>query len=182
MRILIPTLHWTAYYNFTDPLSLPLHNNTHDIERTKNNLYRLTTSLTPRQLTYVGYEKLLKTFTAPRANDYSIEYYDHNIIRPSQDQILNDDRFASPQVTEKFFIKTSYIFTLTLNIFDKKHDHFISEALADIQAYETFYNKFQLFSLTFHFLSPKKRDLHCSHDIMLRTKQTHTFSFYSKSF
>ena len=47
-NVLIPTLHWTAYYNFTNPLSLRLHNTTHDIERTKKDLYRLTTSLTPR--------------------------------------------------------------------------------------------------------------------------------------
>ena len=70
-------------------------------------LYRLTTTLTPRQSTYVGYKKLLKTFTAPRANKFTIEYYDHNIIRPNQDQFLDEDRFANPQLTEKFFIKTS---------------------------------------------------------------------------
>ena len=43
-----------------------------------------------------------------------------------------------------------------------------------MQAYQSFQDKFQLFTLTFHFLSPQERDLHCSHDIMLRTKQTHT--------
>ena len=80
-------------------------------------LYRLTTSLTPRQLTYVGYKKLLKTFTAPRVYDFSIEYYDHNIIRPNHDQFLDEDRFAKPQLTKKIFIKTPYVFTL--NIFDK---------------------------------------------------------------
>ena len=42
-------------------------------------LYRLTATLTPRQFTYVGYRKLLKTFTAPRANEFTIEYYDHYI-------------------------------------------------------------------------------------------------------
>ena len=131
---------------------------------------------TTRQFTYVGYKKLLKTFTAPRANDFSIEYYDHNIIRPNQDQFLDEDRFANPQLTKKRFIKTSYVFTL--NIFDSKHDHIISEALVDIQAYESFYDKFQLFSLTFHFISPQERNLHCSHNIMLRTKQTHTYTYY----
>ena len=125
-----------------------------------NDLYRLTTSLTLRQVTCIGYKKLLKAFTAPRANDYSIEYYDHNIIGPNQDQFLDDNHFANPQITEKIFIKTSYVFTL--NIFDKKHDHIISEALSDIKAYETFYDNFQPFSITFHFLSPKERDLHCS--------------------
>ena len=139
-------------------------------------LYTLTTTLKPRQFTYVGYKKLLKTFTASQANEFAIEYYDHNLIRPNQDQLLDEDRFANTQLTEKFFIKTSYVFTL--NIFDRKHDHIISESLADIQAYESFYDKFQLFSLTVHFLSPQERDLHCSHDIMLRTKQTHTCTYY----
>ena len=175
-QVLMPTLHWTAFYNFTNPLCLPLTNNHDSIEKNKNMLYRLTTTLTPRQFTYFGYEKLLKTFTAPRANEFAIEYYDHNIIRPIQDQFLDEDRFANPQLTEKLFIKTLYIFTL--NIFDKKHDHIISEALVDIQASESFYDKFQLFSLTFHFLSPHERNLHCSHDIMLRTKQTHTYTYY----
>ena len=81
-------------------------------------LYRLTTTLTPRQFTYVGYKKLLKTLTATRANEYAIECYDHNIIRPNQDKFLDEDRFANLQLTEKFFIKTSYV--CTLNIFDRK--------------------------------------------------------------
>ena len=106
-HVLIPTLHWTAYYKLTNPLALPLYNTTIDIERNKDELFRSTTALTPRQLTNVGYKKLLKTFTAPRANDYSIEYYDHNIIRPNQDQFLDDDKFANPQITENFFIKSS---------------------------------------------------------------------------
>ena len=172
----MPTLHWTAYYHYTNPLCRLLANTTESIEKNKNMFYRLTTTLTPRQFTYVGYKKLLKTFTAPRANDFAIEYYDHNIIRPNQDQFLDEDRFANPQLTEKFFIKPSYVFTF--NIFDRKHDHIISETLVDIQAYESFYDIFQLFSLTFHFLSPQEHDLHCSHDIMLRTKQTHTYTYY----
>ena len=100
-HVLIPSRHWTGYYNFTNPLTLPLYDITNDIERNKYELFRLTTSLTPRQFTYVGYKKLLKTFTAPRANDYSIEYYDHNIIRYNQDQLLDDDQYANPQLTEK---------------------------------------------------------------------------------
>ena len=139
-------------------------------------LYRLTTPLSHRKFTYIGYKKSLITFTAPRANEFTLEYYDHNIIRTNQDQFLDDDRFANPQLTEIFFIKTPYVFTL--NIFDRKFDHIISEALIDIQAYESFKDKFQLFSLTFHFLAPHERALHCSHDIMLRTKQTHTYTYY----
>ena len=110
-----------------------------------------------------------------------MKYYDHNIIRPNQDQFLDNDQFASPQSTEKFFNQTPFLFTLS--ILYKKHDHIISEALSDIQAYESLYEKFENFSLTFHFLAPKKCDLHCSHDIMVRTKQTHLrlLSIHTKS-
>ena len=174
--VLMPTLSWTSYYHFTNPLCLPLSNTSIDIERNKDMLYRLTTPLTARQFTYIGYKKSLKIHTAPRANEYTLEYYDHNIIRANQDQFLDEDRFANPQITEKFFIKTPYVFTL--NIFDRKFDHIISEALTNTQAYESFKERFQIFSLTFHFLAPHERDLHCSHDIMLRTKQTHTYSYY----
>ena len=174
--VLMPTLSWTSCYHFTNPLCLPLTNTSIDIDRNKDMLYRLTTPLTARQFTYVGYKKSLKIHTAPRANEYTLEYYDHNIIRANQDQFLDDDRFANPQITEKFFIKTPYVFTL--NIFDRKFDHIISEALTSTQAYESFKERFQIFSLTFHFLAPHERDLHCSHDIMLRTKQTHTYSYY----
>ena len=174
--VLMPTLSWTSYYHFTNPLCLPLSSTSIDIERNKDMLYRLTTPLTARQFTYVGYKKSLKIHTAPRANEYTLEYYDHNIIRANQDQFLDEDRFANPQITEKFFIKTPYVFTL--NIFDRKFDHIISEALTSTQAYESFKERFQIFSLTFHFLAPHERDLHCSHDIMLRTKQTHTYSYY----
>ena len=174
--VLMPTLSWTSYYHFTNPLCLPLINTSIDTDRNKDMLYRLTTPLTARQFTYVGYKKSLKIHTAPRANEYTLEYYDHNIIRANQDQFLDDDRFANPQITEKFFIKTPYVFTL--NIFDRKFDHIISEALTNTQAYESFKERFQIFSLTFHFLAPHERDLHCSHDIMLRTKQTHTYSYY----
>ena len=121
--VLMPTHHWTSYYHYTNPLYLPLYNNITDNEQCKDMLYRLTTALTLRQFTYIGFKKLLKEFTAPRANDFTIEYYDHNIIRPNQDQFLDDDRFANPQLTEKFFISTPCLFTL--NIFDKKHDHII---------------------------------------------------------
>ena len=131
----------------------------------------LTTPLTHRQFTHIGYKKSIKTFTAPRANEFTIEHYDHNIIRTNQDQFLDDDRFANPQLTEKFFIKTPYVFTL--NIIDRKYDHIISEALTDMQAYESFKEKFQFFSLTFHFLAPRERDLHYTTLCYALNKPTH---------
>ena len=107
----MPTLHWSSCYHYTNPLFLPLTNTHEDNERSKDIQYRLTTPLTPRQFTYVGFKKLLKTFTAHRANDFSIEYYDQNIIRPNQDQFLDEDRFANPQLTEIFFLNTIPFYT-----------------------------------------------------------------------
>ena len=57
--VLYPTLSWTSFYHFSNPLSLPLNNTPHDNEQCKNYLYRLTTALTPRQFTHIGYKKSL---------------------------------------------------------------------------------------------------------------------------
>ena len=41
--VLYPTLSWTSFYHFSNPLSLPLYNTPHDNEQCKNELCRLTT-------------------------------------------------------------------------------------------------------------------------------------------
>ena len=66
----------------------------------------------------------------------------------------------------------------TLTTLIKKYNHVISAALRDIQAYDSYFNKFNNFSLSFHFLTPKELDSHCSHDILLRTNQTHTYTYF----
>ena len=38
-HVFMPTLHWTAYYNYTNPLCLPLANTTESIEKQKHNIY-----------------------------------------------------------------------------------------------------------------------------------------------
>ena len=58
------------------------------------------------------------------------------------------------------------------------HSSLFSLKLSPTQAYESFYEKFETFSLAFDFLTPKERDFHCSRDIVLRTKQTHTYTYY----
>ena len=55
-HLLIPTLHWTSFYYFSNPLCIPLNNTPHEVERCKLDLFRLTTALTPRQFTHVGYK------------------------------------------------------------------------------------------------------------------------------
>ena len=62
----------------------------------KNDLFRLTTALTLTQFIHVGNKKKLTSFTAPKANDYSIGYYDHDIIRPNEDHCPNYDNYANP--------------------------------------------------------------------------------------
>ena len=79
-HVVYPTLSWTSNYHFTYQLSLPLYNTPHYNEVGSTQLYLLTTALTPKQFTHIGYRKSLTKFTAPKANDYSIDYYDHNII------------------------------------------------------------------------------------------------------
>ena len=59
---------------------------------------------------------------------------------------------------------------------NKKYDNIHSTS--QHQAYDSCFDKFNRFSLTFNFLTQKERDLHCSCQIMLRTKQTHTNTFY----
>ena len=90
----------------------------HDNEHCSTQLYLLTEELSPKQFTNIGYEQSLIKFTAPKNNEYSTDHYDHYIIRPNEDIILNDDHFANPQLTENFFVKTPYVFTL--NTLDKK--------------------------------------------------------------
>ena len=48
-----------------------------------------------------GYRQSQTKITAPKPNNYSIVYYDHNIIRPNEVICLNNDPFANPQLTEK---------------------------------------------------------------------------------
>ena len=115
--MLYPSLSWNSHYHFTNLLSLPLYNIPRDKELCRTQLYLLTTALTPKQFTQIGYEQSLIKFTAPKYNEYSIDFYDHDIIRPNEDIFLNDDPFATLQLREKFFIKTPFVFTL--NTLDK---------------------------------------------------------------
>ena len=85
---------------------------------------------------------------------------------------LEDDAKDNPQQTEQLFIRSHYVFTI--NCMNKKFDHVISAALCVTKAYDPYFKKCNHFSLTVNFLTPKERDLHCSYQIMLRTKQAHT--------
>ena len=105
-----------------------------------------------------------------------MNHYDQAIARYMKHTFLEDDTNAHLQLTEKNFIRPQYVFTI--NCRNKKFDHVISTALCDIKAYDPYFNKFNLFSLTSNFLTTKERNLHCSHQIMLRTKQTYTYFYY----
>ena len=87
-----------------------------------------------------------------------------------------DDPNTNPQLTEFFFIGSEYIFHLDST--NRKFGNIIARALTNTKAYEPFFSKFNLFALTFHFLTPKEREINCSHEIMFQTKITHTYTYY----
>ena len=64
--------------------------------------------------------------------------------------IIEEDEDTNPQLTEKLFIKSEYIFVP--DIMNKKDDNIISTALTDTKTYASYFNKFNHFSHTFHFL------------------------------
>ena len=172
---LIPTLLWTSYYHFINPLSLPLYNNQEDNESCQTRLHHLNTALHEKQFTTIGLTQTVNSFVTQKENRISLNHYDHAIARYMEDTFLEDDNNANPQLTEKFFIKFQYLFVI--NCMNKNYDHIISTALRDTKTYNSYVIKFNHFSLTFIFLKPKEGDLHCSHQKMLRTKQTHTYTY-----
>ena len=84
-HVLYPTLSWTSFCHFTNPLTVSLYNTPHNNEVSSTLLYLLTTALTPHHFKQIGYREPLTKFTAPKSNNYPIDYYDHNIIRPNED-------------------------------------------------------------------------------------------------
>ena len=106
-------------------------------------LYHLTTALNKKQFTFIGINQTLYRFTAQSAHRFSINHHDHAIARPNEDKFSNDDSNANPQVTQNFFIKSSYIFTI--NSMNKKYDHIIFTALRNSKAYNSYFSKFSHF-------------------------------------
>ena len=80
-----------------------------------------------------------------------------------EDTPHEEDPNTNLQVFENFFIGSEYIFHLDSttktfeNIIPRTNKH---------QAYEPFFSKLSHFALTFHFLTPKERYIHCSHEVM----------------
>ena len=72
-HVLYPTLSWTSYHHFTNPLTLSLYNNPQKNEVSGTLLYLPTTALTPHQFMQIGYRESLTKFTAPKANNYPID-------------------------------------------------------------------------------------------------------------
>ena len=103
---LVPTLSWTSYYHFTNPLALTLYNNPDDNEICQSRLHHLTRALHEKQFTIIGLTQPLNRFVAQKANRISINHYDHAIARYMEEKVLEEDENTIPQITEKFFIKS----------------------------------------------------------------------------
>ena len=144
---LFPTPSWISYYQFSKPLSLPLYNNPDDNDLCHTRIHHLTTALHEKQFTTIGQTETLNRFTAQKANQFSINHYDHAIARYMEDTFSEDDTYANPQLTENCFIRSQYV--LTINCMNKKFDQIISTALRDTKAYDPDFNKFNQISLTF---------------------------------
>ena len=84
------------------------------------------------------------------------------------------DKNANPQITEKLFIKSSYVFTI--NCMNKKNDQIISAALRDTKALDSYFSKFNHFSLTFNFLTPKERELCYAQNKLTHTLVTNSYN------
>ena len=100
-HVLYPTLSWTSFYHYTNPLSLPLYNNPDDKELCQTQTYHLTSTPTAKQFTDMDIIN-----HSPKANRFSIDYYDHSVTRANEHIFLDDDKNANLQITEKFFIPT----------------------------------------------------------------------------
>ena len=140
---LFPTLPWTSCYHFTNPLSLPLYNNQEDSELCHTRLYHVTTALHEKQFTAIGLTQTLNRFVAQKANRFSINHYDHPIARYMEATFLEDDTNASPQLSEKFFIKSQYVFVI--NCMNTEYDNVIFTALCDTKTYDSYLIKFNHF-------------------------------------
>ena len=107
-----PTLSWTSHYLFSNPLSLPLCNNPDKKDLCHIRLYHLATALHEKQFTTIGLNQTLNRFTVQKANRFSNKHYDHAIALPNEDNFLDDDTNANPQLAEKFFFKSQYVFPI----------------------------------------------------------------------
>ena len=112
----------------------------------------------------------LNRFIAPKANQFSNNHYNHAVTRYIEDSPYDDDPHINPQLTENFFI-------FYLDSTNKKLDHIIDHALKTQKPMNRSF-QFNHFALTFNYLTPKERDMYCSHKIVLKTKTTHTYKYY----
>ena len=175
--MLVLTLSWNSYYSFTNPLKLLLKNKLEDNELCHSFIHQLTTVFNENQFTAVGLSQTLNRFIAPRADIFAITHYNHAVTRYMADTPHEDVPSTNPQLIEKNLIRWDYTFHLDGT--NKKYDNIIARALTNTKAYEPFFSTFNHFALTFHFLTPKEWDVHSSHEIMLKSKLNHTYT-YSK--
>ena len=153
-----------------------MYNNPEDNAVYQSRLQKPTTALHGRLFTTIGLLQTLTKFVAQKASIFSNNHYDHAIARYMKYTIIEEADDTCLQLKEKFFIKSEYIFGLDSK--NKKYDDFSSTSLTDKKRIILISIKFNHFSLTFRFLTPKECDLDCSHELLLCTKLTHTHTYY----
>ena len=87
-----------------------------------------------------------------------------------EDTADEEDQNTNPKLTEKFIFRSEYVSYIEST--NRNFDYINATALKNTKAYESCFNKI---NILFPFLTPTERDLHCSPEIMLRTKLTHRY-------
>ena len=124
----------------------------------------------------MGLSQTLNRFIAPRATRFYISPYNHAVTRYMEHTPHEDNPSTNPQIKEKNFNEKEHIFHLDST--NKKVDNIIACALTNSGAYEPFFKNFNHFALTFYFFTSKKRDMHYSHEIILKTKLILSYTYY----
>ena len=78
------------------------------------------------RFTTIGLNQTQNKFVAPKGNRFYVNHYDHAVTRYMKNSPYDDDPNSNPHLTEKFFMKSEYIFHLDSN--NKKLDHIIDHA------------------------------------------------------
>ena len=110
-------------------------------------IHHLTTALHEKQFTTIGLTETLNRFTAQKANQFSINHYDHAFARYMEDSFLEDDTNANPQLTENCFIRSQYV--LTINCMNKNLITLYLQHFATQKPTTTISKNSTIFSLTF---------------------------------
>ena len=81
---------------------------------------------------------------------------------------------VNSQLTKKFFIKSEHSSHIDITT---KIDHITDHAIMNTKAYEPFFSKFDHYELIFKLQTLKEGDTNYSHEVKLKSKFAHTYTY-----